>query len=144
MITRRYDTSEVRKRVFDALPGGDAQIRRRMRWGVPFDYTARGVLQPVWRRGRWHLLVSVENKPDGHPWLHVSVSTRAGKKLPPYDLLSDVRACFFPVDRHVIHVWPPVAEHSSTAEVLHLWCRIEGPALIPDLRLTEDTGEVGV
>ncbi len=139
LVNAVYDQAATRKAVLAVLPKSK---RRTSRWSGPQAFDR--VLQPAWSRGRYRVLASVEVKTDGHRWLHVSVSLAGARKLPDYAVLGEIRECFFPADRHVIHVWPPHEEHVSDHEVLHLWARIEGPALIPDLRVTDLDGRAGV
>ncbi len=107
------------------------------RWNPSF-------LQPIFRLGRLHVLLSVEQKPDGHLWLHASLSI-SRRKMPSYDQIEAVRRAVFKPDALVLQVFPPESEFFAAEKVAHLWSRIDGPRVVPDLREVCDlTGEKGV
>jgi hypothetical protein len=101
-------------------------------------YLDERVLQPFWRGvGRAEglmVLVSVDEHPDGHEWLHVSFSRQ--DRVPTYHDVAWVRKAFFRSEAVVVQVFPPEAEHVNIHPyTLHLWQRLGGERLIPDLRL---------
>lgn len=102
------------------------------------------VLQPVWRYGKdLMVLMSVDRRPDGR-WLHASFS-RVGK-MPDYRDMRSVRRGGFRAGVVVVHVFPPEAEYVNLhTTCLHLWERLDGPRLVPDLRLFDQRlGEASI
>lgn len=86
--------------------------------------------------GRARVICSID-RALGREWFHVSVSVRGddGKpSLPTWAELLDVRAALFKPDVVVVQVFPPADEWYSIADVLHMWQRIGGDRLVPDLR----------
>jgi len=89
------------------------------------------------RRLRLMILVSVQDVGD-ELWLHLSASKSRDnglRVLPTWEDLDMLRGLFFRPESVVLQVHPPVEEHFSISEVLHLWERVT-PAerLVPDLR----------
>jgi len=118
---------------------------RRPGFTGPFDFRSMGVIAPVWISEDRELRVfaTVEDKPDGHAWLHVSFSRV--DRTPSYEETCRVRHAFFPADAVVVQVFPPIREHVNIHEnTLHLWQRLDDERLVPDLRIVESDGSVGV
>lgn len=74
----------------------------------------------------------------GKVWLHVSVSRR-DRCLPTWDQLRLVKDLFVGKDRTALQVLPPEADYVNKAEVLHLWCCLDGD-VTPDF--TAGTGSI--
>jgi hypothetical protein len=86
-------------------------------------------VRPALRRGADMTLVhSVARENDGCIWSHVSLS-RAGR-MPSWDETADVFRLVHPHDYGVIVV-APAAKHVNIAEVAHVWCNLDHPA-VPD------------
>lgn len=109
---------------------------------LPPDWTLRqaavdGCLWDNPRRGI-RVIASVATEQDGKRWLHVSVSRR-DRCLPTWDHLRLVKDLFVGTTRTALQVLPPAAEHVNLAEVLHLWCCLDGE-VVPDF--TRGSGSI--
>lgn len=92
------------------------------------------VLQPCWVNGPLVVLADAHTVIEGERWLHVSFSRRLG--IPTHADTTSVRRAFFRPDSVVAQVFPPVSEYVNVhPNCLHLWERLDGPRLIPDLRI---------
>lgn len=90
-------------------------------------------MQPTWRGSGLLVLASVEKKPDGYPWYHVSFSR--ADRVPDYGDTLLVRRAMFRPDALAVMVFPPAQEHVNIHEFcLHLWQRVSTERLLPDLR----------
>lgn len=68
---------------------------------------------------------------DGKRWLHVSCSRAV--RLPTWDDLGDVKALFIGPGRYAYQVFPPASKHVNLhSYCLHLWCCLDGDAVLPD------------
>jgi hypothetical protein len=104
--------------------------------GFAGPFSVPGIASPAWRWDKCNILASVEVV-DGQRWLHISASA---KKLPTHWQLCRIRAAFFSPDSVVVAVFPPESEYiNHHPRVLHLWERLDGPRLVPDLRKLDDT-----
>jgi hypothetical protein len=74
----------------------------------------------------------------GQIWLHVSVSRR-DRSLPTWEQLRLVKDRFIGQDRTALQVLPPEDKYVNKAEVLHLWCCLDGD-VTPDF--TAGTGSI--
>jgi hypothetical protein len=74
----------------------------------------------------------------GKVWLHVSVSRR-DRCLPTWDHLKLVKYTFVGRHRTALQVLPPESDYVNQAEVLHLWCCLDGD-VTPDF--TAGTGSI--
>ena len=78
------------------------------------------------------VLLSVAREGDGFMWLHVSTSRQ--DRTPSHDDLCAVKNQFIG-DRLAVQVFPPRSEYVNYhPHTLHLWSRLDGPRLVPDLR----------
>jgi hypothetical protein len=84
------------------------------------------------------VIASVNHELDGRLWLHVSVG-RTYRALPSWDTLCEVKDDFCGAEATAYQVLPPRAKHVNLAEVLHLWCCLDGP-VTPDF--TRGTGSI--
>lgn len=76
------------------------------------------------------VIASIAEEEDGKQWLHVSCSRRA--RLPTYGDMVDVKAIFVGEHREAYQVFARASKHVNLMPFcLHLWCRLDGPAL-PD------------
>ena len=99
------------------------------------------VLHPGWDRAGLHVLASVDPLNDER-WLHVSFSRR--DRIPDYEDMALIRRHFFRPESVAVQVFPPVAEHVNIhAHCLHLWERLDGPRLVPDLRRNDPAFDIG-
>ena len=89
------------------------------------------------RRETTRVLVSAAHYGDGKRWLHVSVSRR-NRTLPTWDLMSEVKDVLIGPERTALQVHPPRSQHVNIAEVLHLYCCLDGE-VTPDFRAGGDT-----
>lgn len=71
------------------------------------------------------MIVSIAVEDDGKSWLHASVSRR-DKTLPTYEDLGHCKRLCIGDHRTAIQVFPPKSDHVNLAEVLHLWCCLDG------------------
>ena len=105
--------------------------------GFDGPFNMPGVVPPCWTWDKCRLIVSVDVA-EGQRWLHVSAS--GVKKLPTHWQLCRIRAAFFSPESVVVSVFPPESEYiNHHPRVLHLWERLDGPRLVPDLRAVDDT-----
>lgn len=102
-------------------------------WAGPI--ISRAVGMPHWRRNDDLVVgVSLNIDADLGLWYHVSYSFAS--RLPTHDDTVAVRRAFFDPSAVVVSVWPPEDEYvNHHAFVLHLWQRVGGPRLVPDLRV---------
>lgn len=96
------------------------------------------VVQPIWLLGEpedpIHIQASVERKGDCLYWYHVSFK-RQEDRTPSAEDVRRVREAMFRRSSVVVQVFPPRSEYVNLhAHVLHLWERLGGDRLIPDLR----------
>lgn len=90
--------------------------------------------QPKWTLGTLAILATVQPAADESLWYHVSYSL--ADRCPTHDDTCAVRAAMFKPDALVVAVFPPVDEYVNHMPFcLHLWQRIGGERLIPDLRV---------
>lgn len=76
------------------------------------------------------VIASICAEEDGRRWLHVSCSRKA--RLPSYGDMVDVKAVFVGGEREAYQVFARTSKHVNLMPFcLHLWCRLDGPAL-PD------------
>ena len=101
------------------------------------------LLVPAWRyKGRLLILAEVEQHGDAR-WLHVSFSMP--RETPSHDDVFTVRRMFFRRDSLVLQLFPPMDEYVNLHHhTLHLWERLDGERLVPDVRRTETDGRVGI
>lgn len=93
--------------------------------------------------GKIMLSVIVEaEEHDGADWWHLSAMGHPAR-LPTWDELNEARAVTLG-DRQMVQVLAPKSEHFTIAPVLHLWCRVDGARLVPDLRALAPDGTVGL
>lgn len=85
-------------------------------------------------KGRGYLRVITEvAEREGAPWSHVSMSHHAC--LPTWEEILEAKVLLLG-DRLAIQVLPPKDEYINLHPyVLHLWCKLEGPRLVPDFRV---------
>lgn len=92
--------------------------------------------QPKWTLGSMAILATVQPAADDSPWYHVSYSF--ADRCPTHDETCAVRSMMFRPDALVVAVFPPVDEYVNHMPFcLHLWQRIGGERLIPDLRVSD-------
>lgn len=71
------------------------------------------------------VIVSVDQRPGGPEWLHVSCSRRG--RLPSWDDLKMVKAVFIGPDKEAFQVLPPDKEYVDLHRyTLHLWHSRDG------------------
>lgn len=91
---------------------------------------------PTWRLGPLAIIATVQPASDESLWYHVSYSL--ADRCPTHDETCAVRAAMFRPDALVVAVFPPVDEYVNHMPFcLHLWQRIGGERLIPDLRVSD-------
>jgi hypothetical protein len=88
--------------------------------GLDRDYARAYV-----KHQRVKVLISCARYQDGKRWLHVSVS-RANKETPNWECMSEVKDLFIGAERTALQVMPPRSKHVNIANVLHLWCPLDG------------------
>lgn len=89
-------------------------------------------LPPMWTLGGLRIFVSLEIVGE-EVWLQVSYSHR--KTIPSHLQTVRIREGMFRTGSVVVAVFPPVDEYiNHHPRCLHLWERVTGPRLIPDLR----------
>lgn len=89
---------------------------------------------PKWTLGPLVILATVQPADDETLWYHVSYSL--ADRCPTHEETCAVRAAMFKPDALVVAVFPPVDEYVNHYPFcLHLWQRIGGERLIPDLRV---------
>ncbi len=78
------------------------------------------------KAGGLRVIVDCEEKADGLPWLHVSVSRKGW--TPSHADMALVKRDFIGGDRYAYSVWPP-EEHYVNIHIhcLHLWARMDTP-----------------
>jgi hypothetical protein len=82
------------------------------------------------------VIKGIEPHDDGNQWIHVSVS-RYDKALPTWDQLKMIKNLFIGPDKTALQVLPPINQHFSIAEVLHIYHCLNGD-VTPDF--TRGTG----
>lgn len=121
---------DAQKAILPHLP----ERGRRRALGLVGPAFASGLLGLMWYTPdrKTYVKVSVQST-AGHGWLHVSVAHT--DRMPTYSLVAKVRRAFFLDEALVVQVSPPVAEHVDIHPyMLHLWQRLDGERLVPDLR----------
>ena len=85
--------------------------------------------------GPGDMKVIVSYDPDSEPgveWIHASISYRISTRFPTYNDLKRMHHGIFG-DGHAYQVFVPADEHINiTANVLHLWGRMDGKPTLPD------------
>lgn len=110
--------------MFPAVPGWHVIHRRE-------DGAAYG------RPDGLRVIASLAKELDGKTWLHVSCSRKA--RLPSYQDMCEVKRIFIGEEREAYQVFAPKSKHVNIMPFcLHLWCRLDGPAL-PDFTQGGDT-----
>lgn len=101
------------------------------------------LLTPAWRYKKRLLILAEVEQHDGARWLHVSFSMP--RETPSHDDVFTVRRMFFRRDSLVLQLFPPMDEYVNLHHhTLHLWERLDGERLVPDVRRTETDGRVGI
>lgn len=89
---------------------------------------------PVYRYGTLQIFATVQPAADESPWYHVSYSR--SDRVPDHDDTCLVRRVFFKPEALVLAVFPPTDEYVNHHQFcLHLWQRIGGARVVPDLRV---------
>ena len=84
------------------------------------------------------VIVSTADFPDGHDYMHVSVSRT--DRLPSYDDLKFVKSVFAGDHRYAYQVFPPVDKHVNIHPfVLHLWVPLTDEPPLPDFTFGGNT-----
>lgn len=105
-------------------------VKKQGRWEGPMVIPDTGAIAIVFTSGKRGLVAMVSASPAADGML--------------YDMC-EIRARFFRHTDAVLHVWPPVDEHvNDMATCLHLWCRLDGTRVVPDLRAVDPDGRRGV
>jgi hypothetical protein len=74
--------------------------------------------------GGLRVIVDCEQKADGLPWLHVSVSRQSW--TPTHEDMAMVKHDFIGPDRYAYSIWPPADRYINIhAHCLHLWARMD-------------------
>lgn len=77
------------------------------------------------------IIVSPFGETDGSDWIHASIS-RLNGEIPTYDDLTLLHRAVFG-DGYAYQCFVPASEHINITEnVLHLWGRLDGMAVLPD------------
>ena len=114
-------------------------------WRADQELSARSaptILPPAWRSMKHagtyarndglRVILSVERKGEGEPWLHVSASFAS--RLPAYKDMCQVKDIFIGRERKAIMVFAPEDEHINVnPNVHHLWSPM-GRDPLPDFR----------
>ena len=83
------------------------------------------------KSGDMSVIESIAIELDGKRWQHLSVSRR--DRLPSYEELAFVKRCWIGKDKYAYFVFPPEAKHINIDKFcLHLWCCLDGDAVLPD------------
>lgn len=92
--------------------------------------------------GRWYrqgpvgVIYSIDIDLDGVQWVHVSAS--CVDRVPTWQEMCEVKAWFIGNDRDAIQYMPKLIEYVNDHPFcLHLWSRIDGKRLMPDIRKYE-------
>jgi hypothetical protein len=76
--------------------------------------------------GGLRVIIDCEQKADGSPWLHVSVSRKSW--TPTHEDMALVKHDFIGDDRYAYSIWPPVEHYVNIHQhCLHLWARMDSP-----------------
>lgn len=96
-------------------------------------------MPPMWHIAGLRVFTSI----DHDIWYHVSYSHP--NRIPTHDETVLVRNVFFRPSVVVVAIFPPIDEYvNHHSRTLHLWERIEGDRLIPDLRVSTGTGTLSI
>lgn len=112
----------------------DAQaIRERLYgeyWSEPEPYGEDSWI--IYRTDR-KIIVSIDNYSDPDtPWIHASVSYDQSWRIPSYSDMKQMHAAVFG-DGHAYQCFVPPSEHINiTANVLHLFGRLDGKPALPN------------
>lgn len=95
-----------------------------------------------WFRARKHPLAVIVTIENG--WLHVSASSQ--NRMPSYGEMKRVKADFIGRERDAIEYHAKESEHINIhPNVRHLWSRMDGERLMPDMRRFEPLiGAMGI
>lgn len=79
------------------------------------------------------VIVSIDPNTDpGTDWVHASMAYRQPSRMPSYNDLKRMHHGVFG-DGHAYQAFTPAAEHVNiTANVLHLWGRLDGAPVLPN------------
>ncbi len=78
------------------------------------------------QRGGLRVLIDCEEKADGSPWIHVSVSRKSW--TPTHEDMALVKHDFVGDDRYAYSIWPPVSQYVNIHKhCLHLWAKWDSP-----------------
>jgi hypothetical protein len=76
------------------------------------------------KQGGLRVIVDCEEKSDGFPWLHVSVSRRSW--TPTHEDMAIVKLAFIGAEKYAYAVWPPTDKYVNIhPHCLHLWARLD-------------------
>jgi hypothetical protein len=125
-----HPAREMIKRVRPLLP----TVRHPLLTGPIIE---RHAGPPTWRMGELLILATVQPSfEDGSEWYHVSYSF--ADRTPTHEDTCLVRRAMFRPTALVVAIFPPVDEYVNLhPHCLHLWQRLTGDRLIPDLRIPD-------
>ena len=70
------------------------------------------------------VIIDCEEKSDGFPWLHVSVSRKSW--TPTHEDMAIVKLAFIGPEKYAYAVWPPTDKYVNIhPHCLHLWARLD-------------------
>lgn len=118
----------------------DPRIVQAYMLRIPKTWTALEVMVgaggAAFVRNGIQVLASVQNYPDGKPWIHVSACRRTGPRnfeLLTYEELARVKRDFIGQHDWAYQVFAPEAEHvNDHPAVLHLFSPLDGKPALPD------------
>jgi hypothetical protein len=89
-----------------------------------------GIYGRIWKRTTGQAIRVIESictRPDGHTWLHVSVS-KPNRKLPTWEDVQVMRTCFVGEYRESYMIFPTQDRYVNIHPgVLHLYCCLDQP-----------------
>jgi len=96
------------------------------------EVTARDQLGRVFLHGDqdFKVVCSINKQADGNAWLHISFSRDS--RIPNYDDVQRVKNIFVGPELYAYEVHPPQEIYLSLyRQCRHLWCPLEGEAVVP-------------
>lgn len=118
------------KRHLDELDLSAIKTRLGPLWKGPTPYGDDSVIYEGSHR-RIIVSIDLESEP-GVPWIHASISYHQEEWRPAYIDLKQLHEAVF-IDRRAYQCFVPADEHINIrANVLHLWGRLDGQAVLPD------------
>jgi hypothetical protein len=103
------------------------------KWKLGGEATATDIIGRVFLHGDgdFKVICSISKQDDGNAWLHVSYSRET--RIPNYDDTQRVKHTFIGPNRYAYAVYPPQEFYVNLhRQCLHLWCPLEGQAVIPE------------